>query len=125
MEISLFCPVARLVISGMTFQDHENIREYFIAVLHSLCDWPLSPQQGLIDLRDDLSHRNGYTRTDSRVEVCVHDLRNAVLVVRNIFDTAIASLQLEGSFFINGRKEEEREFMTAMIGNGSSSGKKP
>jgi len=76
----------------MTFQNHENIREYFTAVLHSPCDWPLSPLQGLTDLRDDLYHRNGYIRTGSRVDVCVHDLRNAVLVVRNIIDTAIVSL---------------------------------
>jgi len=31
IEISLFRPVARIVVSGMTFQNHEKIQNYFSA----------------------------------------------------------------------------------------------
>ena len=124
MELSLFRPVARLVVSRMTFQNPENIRKYFATALHFPCDWPLYPLEGLTGLRNDLSHRNGYTRAGSRVDVCSHDLRNAVSVVRNIVDTAMASLRLEEVFFSNSREEGEREFVASLIGRGSSSGEK-
>lgn len=122
MEISLFRPVARVVVSGMTFQNPENIQKYFSSVLQFPGVWPLHMLEGLTELRNDLSHRNGYTRTGSKVNVCATDLRNAVSAVRAVVKTAMGSLRLEDSFFSNDRGDDEKLFVASMLGFKASPG---
>ncbi|MDU6432686.1 MAG: hypothetical protein E6556_07005 [Pantoea sp.] len=116
MDISLFRPVARNVVSAMTFQNHEVIEKYFSTVLHFQARWPLHPLKALTEFRNDLGHRNGHTKQGVRVQASSIELRSAITVIRSIIESAIASLRLEQEFFSNERTEEEKEFVRTAIG---------
>lgn len=124
-DLSLFRDSARRYVAKSSFQSAWFIERYFSTVMHFPCDWPLMPLVWLSELRNDLVHRGGYTKAGSRVDVSSVDLRRAVDVVRATIETAMASLRLEQEFFRNGRNEEEKAFVSSLIGSGTSPGGQP
>jgi len=124
-DLSLFRDSARRYVSGKSFQSKNFIMRYFSTVMHFPCNWPLYRLETVSELRNDLVHRGGYTKAGSRVDVSSVDLRRAIDAVRAIIETAMASLRLELEFFKNGRHEEEKAFVSSVIGSETSSGSKP
>ena len=124
-DLLLFRDSARRYVAAKTFQSEKFIQHYFSTVMHYPGAWPLFPLVQLNELRNDLVHRGGYTKAGSRVDVSSVDLRRAVDVVRAIIETAMASLRLEQEFFRNGRHEEEKAFVSSLIGSGTSPGGQP
>jgi len=115
MPLSKFRPVARNVVSNMTFHNVKTIERYFGAVLHIPPVWPVKPLGIIADWRNDLVHRNGVDEHDEPRVISVQQLQNALQKVSDLIEAAHLSLSLEMDYFGNWRTEENREIIASAL----------
>ncbi|MBC3947882.1 hypothetical protein H8S21_21375 [Erwinia persicina] len=115
MELSLFRPAARNVVSRMTFHNIKTIKSYFGSVLHIQPVWPIEPLGIIADWRNDLIHRNGVAKNDVPIDISRMDLQNALQKVSELIDAANISMQQEVELFGDWRTEENREIIASAL----------
>lgn len=115
MELSLFRPSARNVVSRMTFHNIKTIERYFGTVLHIPPAWPIEPLGIIAEWRNDLVHRNGVDEHDEPRVISALQLQNALQKVYDLLEAADQSLRLEVDYFGNWRNEENREIIASAL----------
>ncbi|WP_426768806.1 hypothetical protein [Erwinia aphidicola] len=115
MELSLFRPAARNVVSQMTFHNVKTIERYFGTVLHIQPVWPVEPLGIIADWRNDLVHRNGVDEHDEPRVISTLQLQNALQIVYDLIEAADQSMRMEMDYFGNWRNEENREIIASAL----------
>lgn len=83
---------AQLFVSQQTFHNLDHLKEYFSTMLVSQFEWPLESLRGVVNIRQDLVHRNGVSLHDEPVNIGSHDLENAIVAVRTFVDAVALTL---------------------------------
>lgn len=115
MDISLFRPIARNLVSKMTFHNVKHIEHYFSTVLHVPPIWPLRPLGIITQWRNDLVHRNGVDEQDVPLAISPLQLQNALQKVYELISAANISMRQEVDLFDDGRTEENREIIASAL----------
>ena len=115
MSLSKFRPVARNVVSRMTFHNVETIKRYFGTVLHIPPVWPTEPLGIIADWRNDLVHRNGVDEHDVPLGISTPQLHNALNKVSDLIEAADLSMRQEIDLFGDARTEENREIIASIL----------
>ncbi|MGD8165372.1 hypothetical protein [Pantoea sp. FN0307] len=90
---------AQAIVSKKTFQNPSAIKRYFELMLSTPHAWDYEELGVVIDTRNDLVHRNGFTLADEPVHIWPERVADAILRVSGFIEAAAETLLQEDDRF--------------------------